>query len=65
MKRRRPPRSFNALLFVYLLFVLLVSGALTGTSYVVLFLLGLMPDSCSRTCSPPSASSSCSSSTPS
>ena len=43
MKRRRPPRSFNALLFVYLLFVLLVSGALTGTSYVVLFLLGLMP----------------------
>ena len=41
--KRGPLHSFNALLVAYLFFVLLISGALTGTSYLVLFFLGLVP----------------------
>ena len=41
--KRRPGRSFSALMVAYLFFVLLISGALTGTSYLVLFFLGLVP----------------------
>lgn len=44
MKRDRDPRhSFNAILLTYLLMVLIMSGVLTGTSYLVLFFFGFLP----------------------
>lgn len=43
MKRRKSPQSFNGLLIVYLMMILLLSGVLTGTSYFLLFFLGFFP----------------------
>lgn len=41
--RRGPRHSFNALLITYLLMILLMSGILTGTSYMVMFFMGFLP----------------------
>ena len=41
--RRGPRHSFNALLITYLLMILLMSGVLTGTSYMVMFFMGFLP----------------------
>ena len=41
--KRDPRHSFNALLLTYLLMVLIASGVLTGTSYMVLFFFGFLP----------------------
>ena len=38
--KRRSPHSFNALLILYLMMILLLSGVLTGTSYFLLFFFG-------------------------
>ena len=45
MKRgdHKSGRSFNALLLTYLLMVLIMSGLLTGTSYLILFFFGILP----------------------
>lgn len=42
MKRGSFP-SLNALLVIYLLMILILSGALTGTSYFLLFFFGVIP----------------------
>ena len=39
----KPGRSFNTLLLTYLLMVLILSGVLTGTSYLLLFFFGILP----------------------
>ena len=41
--KRGPMHSFNALLIAYLLMILVASGVLTGTSYMLLFFLGVLP----------------------
>ena len=41
--KRRSPHSFNALLILYLMMILLLSGVLTGTSYFLLFFFGFFP----------------------
>ena len=38
-----PKHSLTALLIAYLLFVLVLSGILTGGSYLILFLAGFIP----------------------
>jgi len=44
MRRDHDPRhSFNAILLTYLLMVLIMSGVLTGTSYLLLFFFGILP----------------------
>ena len=43
MMKRGPKHSFNSLLMMYLLMVLIISGVLTGTSYFLLFFLGFLP----------------------
>lgn len=41
--KRGPFHSFNALLILYVLIILILSGVLTGTSYSLLFLFGFLP----------------------
>ena len=41
--KREPKHSFNGLLLTYLLTILIMSGVLTGTSYMVMFFLGFLP----------------------
>ena len=41
--RRGNRNSFNALLLTYLLMVLIISGVLTGMSYLILFFFGILP----------------------
>ncbi|MGN0802451.1 MAG: ATP-binding protein [Candidatus Faecivicinus sp.] len=41
--KREPRHSFHALLLTYLLTILIMSGLLTGTSYMVMFFLGFLP----------------------
>lgn len=41
--KRGPMHSLNALLIAYLLMILVMSGVLTGTSYLLLFFLGALP----------------------
>lgn len=43
MMKRGPKHSLNELLLAYLLMILIMSGVLTGTSYLLLFFFGFLP----------------------
>ncbi len=41
--KRKPPHSLSGILMAYMLLILVLSGVLAGTSYVILFFAGFLP----------------------